>query len=590
MQDAPLNAAKAQQLLAQIRTAAQQLRNGRRADALLTYDEVSQQSGDNVAVNVELGHLCNELGAVDEAIAHYTVAAEAEPENAYFLSYLGVVLEKNGQSEKALQIFNRALAIDDGITEVLHGLGLCYKARADNVQARAYLQRAHETKPGDAAVRVNLAATLADLNEHELALKHAEKGLKLDPSNPVAHYTVGRILAEMGRTDDAIRQFEKTIRQHKSFGGAYDFLARMKKFSPADKAFIDKTEQVLRIGMPAEQRCSVHYALGKMYDDCREWDKAFEHFRQANLLQKRDYDAKFERRQFRQVKKVFNSAALEEYRALGHPSAQPVFIVGMPRSGTTLMERMIASHPQAAGASELPEIPRIAGLVAPADDLRHYAAQARKNLTSDNIRQYAEDYLGVLRQGRAGAQRVVDKLPGNFLHLGLIDTLFPNATIIHAIRHPLDICLSCYFQNFTNLRWANDLELIGEMYRLYRDVMAYWQTILPQGRIVDVEYEKLIADPEVQGRRMVEACGLTWDDSSIEFHRADGVVRTASLWQVRQPIYKSSNRRWMNYASHVGVLANGLADFLQNDRQELSDRGVNIAAPSGIKLLKGLFR
>jgi len=572
-----------------VRQAAKQFRNGRRADALLTYDEVSQQAADDAVVNVELGHLCNELGDIDQAVAHYAVAVDQEPDNAHFLGYLGVALQKIGRSDEAFPILTRAVAIDANNTEVLHALGLYYKARADHVRARDYLEQALQSKPSDAVVRTNLSTTLVDLDLHELALEHAEKAVKLDAGNANALYAVGRILAQLGRTDEAIRHFEKTIRQHKTFGGAYDYLSRMKKFSPADRAFIDKTEKVLQQGMPADQRYSIHYALGKMYDDCGEWDKAFEHYRQANLLQKKDYDAKPWRRQFRQVRKLFDAASLEKYRTLGHQSAQPVFIVGMPRSGTTLMERIIASHPQAAGANELPEIPRIAGLVSPVDDLKRYVATSRANLTSDNIRKYADSYLAVLQRGREDADRIVDKLPGNFFHLGLITTLFPNATIIHAIRNPLDTCLSCYFQNFTNVGWANDLELIGDVYRLYRSVMAYWHDVLPEGRIINLEYEHLVEDLETHGQRLLESCGLTWEEGNLEFHKEEGVVKTASLWQVRQPIYKSSNKRWVNYASHLGGLANSLSDFLQDDRQELETHGITIGAPSGIGRLKKLF-
>jgi hypothetical protein len=355
----------------------------------------------------------------------------------------------------------------------------------------------------------------------------------------------------------------------------------MKKFTPADQAFIDKTEKVLQLGMPAKERACVHFALGKIYDDCGEWDKAFEHFRQANLLQKKNYDMKRARQQFKQMKKVFDSPTLQKYRELGHASEQPVFIVGMPRSGTTLMEHMIASHPRAGGAGELPEIPRISRLILPEDGQRHSAAKVRAKLTQENIAAYAEDYLGVLRQGTKDADRIVDKLPGNVFYLGLISILFPNATIIHAIRNPLDTCLSCYFQNFTNVRWANDVAIIGDIYGLYREVIAYWQDVLPDGKIIDVHYEQLIEDPELHGRRMLEACGLDWNSENLDFYKKEKVVKTASLWQVRQPIYQSSKMRWKNYASNAAQFASALSDYLQDDREALDDHAISLAAPSG---------
>ena len=290
------------------------------------------------------------------------------------------------------------------------------------------------------------------------------------------------------------------------------------------------------------------------------------------------------------MKKTFDASSLQKFRKLGHASEQPVFIVGMPRSGTTLMERMIASNPRAAGAGELPEIPRISRLISPEDNPRQFAATVRANLTDKNITNYAKNYLGVLRQSGGNVDRIVDKLPGNAFNLGLISILFPNATIIHAIRHPLDTCLSCYFQNFTNVRWANDFQVIGEIYDHYREVMTHWEDILPNGKIIDVHYEQLIDDPETYGRHMLEACGLEWDSDSLEFYKKETVVKTASLWQARQPIYQSSKMRWKNYASHIANLADALSDYLQDDRQDLANHGIDLAAPTGIGWLKKMLK
>jgi tetratricopeptide (TPR) repeat protein len=572
-----------------ISAAAQQLRNGRRAEAVLVYEEIAATAGDNVAVNLELGHLCNELGVPDRAAMHYAVAVEQEPDNANYLGYLAVAYQNEGRHEQALPLFERARELDPNIVEVLHGLGVHYLNRSDFRQAVEYLERARQLRPSDASVLTNLATALSNLNEHETALQHAEKALKLDPAQPNTHYAVGKVLTEMGRTDDAVRHFEKTIRQHKTFGGAYDLLARMKKFSSADSAFMAKTEKVLDLGMSARDRIGVHYALGKMYDDCNEWDRAFAHFSHGNLLKKKPFDLKRERRIFPQMRKVYDAASIARYRDLGHSTAQPVFIIGMPRSGTTLMERMIASHPRGAAAGELTEIPRIAEHVSPVDEPRRYAARTKANLTSGTLHRYAEEYLHVLKQGREDAERIVDKLPFNYYHLGLISVMFPNASIIHAIRNPLDTCLSCYFQNFTTVRWANDFESIAAFYRLYRDMMDYWKRVLPEGKIVDIVYEQLTDDPETQGRRLLEGCGLDWDSSSLEFHREEGVVKTASLWQVRQPIYSSSIRRWENYAPHIGELAKALADYLQDDRDLLGRHGIEIPAAGGRGWARKLF-
>ena len=547
-----------------IQTAIRQIQNGRRVDAVLIYEEIAKQEAISSAVNIDLGHLCLELDNASKAADHFQAAVDEFPENSQYLALLGVALQRAGRADEALDVFDRAMAEDGKNPVVLHGMAIIYMDRSDFVQAKTLLAAAEQLKSSDVGIRTALATTLARLNEHELALKHAEKALKLSPDNPTAHYALANTLAEMGRVDEAVKQLEKTIRRHKAFGGAYDLLARMKKFTTADQAFIDKTERILKQGMPAQERLCLHYALGKMYDDCQKWDMAFEHFAQANLLQKKDYDLKKDRKLFKQAKKLVGASTLQKFREAGNPSTVPVFVVGMPRSGTTLIERMIAGDERAAGAGELSELPRIANAI------------ADSGLTEKNISQYAEQYLAVLQQSGPNAERIVDKLPGNYTNLWLIPILFPNATIIHAIRHPLDTCLSCYFQNFAKVGWANEFSTIAEVYGLYRETLQYWKKVLPDGKIFDVVYEQLVQEPEVHGKTLLESCGLEWHSDSLEFYKKDKIVKTASLWQVRQPIYKSSRMRWKNYAAHIAELANGLSSYLQDDRQELADEGISL--------------
>lgn len=576
-------------LLEQIRKAATQFRNGRQADAVAIYEDVVFRAGDDILVNIELGHLCNEMDVPHQAAKHYAIAVEAEPDNASYLSFLAVAYQQDGRLEDAFELFEQAVELDPEIPTVLLGLGIHYMLRADNIKARHFLQKAHELSPSDVTVRTNLATTLARLDDYETALKHAEKAVQIDPSNLNAHYTLGRLLAEVGRIEEAIWHFEKTIRKHRTYGAAYDQIARMKRFSAADRDFIDRTEKVLRTGMAARERYCIHYALGKMLDDCTEYDRAFEHYRQANLLQKRDFDIKQWRREIGKVQKLFNRAAQLKYSQWGHPSSQPVFVIGMPRSGTTLMERIIASHPDAAGADELPVIPRLSHEIGSGADHRKYVRRARQNLTAERIRSIAEEYLDILGQGREAASRIVDKLPGNSFNLGFIASLFPNATIIHVIRDPLDTCLSCYFQNFGTIRWANDLGMIAEVYRFYREVMDYWESVLPAGKVVHVRYESLVEDPATEARRVLAACGLPWDPGVLEHHRGGGVVKTASLWQARQPIYKTSRRRWVNYASHVGQLVDALGDYLVDQRDILAEHGLDLNVAAGKSWLARVF-
>ena len=577
-------------LLAEINRASQFLRKGQRSDALLIYHGVKERAERCAPVQFALGQLCEQIGDVDQAITHYVIATEEEPDMPIFQSALGVAYLSSGERELALETLENALALNPEMLEVQHGLGIYHMRRADYEEAIGYLERACELNRSDPGVRTNLATTLANLNRHDEALTHARKAVRLNDSDPGANLALCSTLSQLGQMDEAIQHLEKTVRKHKDFGLAYDLLARIKKFSSADAAFIKSAGKVLDRGMPAKHRYCLHFALGKMHDDCGEYDKAFEHYQQGNLLQRSNYDIDQIEALFKRMKKAFNSSSLETFAALGHQSAQPVFIVGMPRSGTTLMEQIIASHPQGAGAGELPEMPFIAKALLPAKERRRIAAHAKSQLTAEKLDTHAKNYLKVLQQGRSDAERIVDKLPTNFHFIGMIASLFPNATVIHAIRHPLDISLSCYFQSFADLPWSCDLKSIVKFYSLYRESMEYWRQVLPKGKIVDVHYEQLVEDPEHHARRMLDACGLEWDETVLEFFRKKSVVKTASLAQTRQPIYKSSKARWMNYASHIGELTDGMAEYLQGDAELLAENGIELRAPSALSKFKRMLK
>jgi len=575
-------------LIADIQRARQLLKKGQRSGAVGLYHEIAARAGNSPAVQLQLGFLCQEIGDVDEAITHYEVAVDEDPENAVSLGVLGIAYLNANEPEKARDVFERALAINPDSLEANHGLGIYHMREADYEQALEMLERAVALKPGDASVRVNIATTMSRLNRFEDALTHISKVLKIDDSNPDAHLVYGETLAQMGDIDGAIRHLEAALRKHPGNGGVYDQLARYKKFSQQDAAFIKKAEKTLSRGMPPGERCGLLYALGKMHDDCGNYDQAFGYYEQANLLKRKSYDVDLDERLRQAHTKTFSKHFLDEIRDLGHESKQPVFIVGMPRSGTTLMEQIIGGHPEGAGAGELPAIPAISKELFGSNKELKAAEKVRAEFSNENMRDLAERYLDILRQGREPAARIVDKLPTNFLFLGLITALFPNATIIHAIRHPLDSCLSCYFQNFTNIRWANDLDVISQIYRVYRKSMANWEKVLPEGSILHVRYEELVEDPETHTRRMIEACGLEWDESVLDFFQKKSVVRTASIMQSRQPIYKTSKQRWVNYAQHLQPLVSGISEYLDDDKPLLAEHGLELRSNTG--WLKRMFR
>lgn len=456
----------------------------------------------------------------------------------------------------------------------LHLAQLC-TAMGNASNAESHLQTIIEQETDDIELLVTAAKCLGEINQHDKGISLARRSVAMDPDNPDVLSALGSLLVEAGRTEEAQDHLLQMIAKRKNLRLAYTNLARLRKFTPEDSALIDQAEAIIAAGLPAREQLAVNFALGKIYDDCGEFDKAFPHFQQANELQKEAQDNNNDLNWFEQIKAVFTEGTIGRLSEGGHQSSQPVFIIGMPRSGTTLMERIIASHSQGAGAGELLAMPRIAHQIMRENEVRP-AERAQRRMTPDHMASYSDYYLKTLRLGQPSAQRIVDKLPGNYQNLGLIHALFPNATIVHAVRHPLDTCLSCYFQAFAEVRWSNDLKTIATTYKLYRNYIKYWQKVLPRDKVLDIQYEALVENPAEEGQRMQEHCGLNWEAESLEFHQQQAVVRTVSHAQVRQPIYQTSRRRWMNYARHIQPLVDELAEFLTEDQSVLQEHGLKL--------------
>jgi tetratricopeptide (TPR) repeat protein len=362
-------------------------------------------------------------------------------------------------------------------------------------------------------------------------------------------------LTTLGRFDEAVAAFEAALAgQPGSPDAIYQMMLATKSRSTPEMAA--RIESLLKVDRPSDQKIMLHFALGKISDDMRDYARAFENYRAGNDLAaaKAPFDAAAWRAHVERSIADFPAEFFARRKSFGVDSRRPVFIVGMPRSGTTLVEQILAAHPSVAAGDGLEAMPLIAtglprrlGTAAPFPQCLGEVSEALS-------RELAGEYLAALERVDKSAARVTDKLPLNFLNLGLIALLFPNAAVIHCRRDPVDTCLSCYFTRFSShLNFSFGLESLGAYYRGYRRAMAHWQKVLPIP-ILDVDYEELIADQEATSRRLVAHCGLAWDDRCLAFHETARPVMTASNWQVRQPLYKSAVARWRNYEAFLGPL------------------------------------
>jgi hypothetical protein len=302
-----------------------------------------------------------------------------------------------------------------------------------------------------------------------------------------------------------------------------------------------------------DSAAAIHFKLGKYYDSAEDYERAFHHYELANALQPAQFNQERQRRFLDDSIKVYSPSFIQRMPRATNRSKLPVFIVGMPRSGTSLVEQILASHPDVFGAGELGHIPRIAGQL-----MNEYHGLPEPlcflKLTKQSLNAIAKQHLRCLQKYGGSAARVTDKMLDNVRYIGLIQQLFPEAQIIHCTRHPLDTCLSCFFANFgAGNAYAYDLTMVGQYYLQYHRLMKHWESVLP-GRILRVSYSQLVQDQEATSRKLLEFCGLEWNEHCLEFYNTDRLVLTLSYDQVRQPIYTRSLGRWKRYEKYLRQL------------------------------------
>jgi tetratricopeptide (TPR) repeat protein len=490
-----------------------------------------------------------EQGAHAEAAALYEEALELDSSFAEALSNLGSVLSHLGRYEEAEQCYREAIMINPNLSDPLANLGVLLRQKSYLSDSEALLRRALKLRPTDLDTRINLGLTLVFLGRLRDARAYFAKVLKTTPRSGLALYGMGQIAALEGQFEEAETTFRRVIEINPKMSNAWAALPLTRKMTKADSEWLKGAEEIATSRIHPLEEANLRFAMGKYCDDVNDFADAFKNFKRGNELLKtaaEDYDRKGRSTFIGGLMRIYSREAISTIGAPGSSSAKPVFVVGMPRSGTSLAEQIIASHPAAYGAGELSFW---AALIQKDEKLTHAV------LSEPARPRVAEEYLHILEGFSANASRVIDKAPVNSDFLGLIYSVFPNARVIYMQRDPIDTCLSCYFQQFlTGINFTFDLSDLVHYYREHQRLMAHWHAVLPPGFMLDVPYEELVADQETWSRKMLEFIGLEWDPRVLEFHTNRRQVTTASAWQVRQKVYKSSVSRWRNYEKFIGPL------------------------------------
>ena len=529
-----------------------QLALGRFDEAAASYREVLQINPNIAESHSNLGNALLALGRPEEAAASYRRALALNPELASAHSNLGDALRELGQSEQAAASCRRALAIDPNNAQAHNSLGNALLDLGRPADAAACYARALTLDSRFVKACVNLAIALRLLGSTSEADAACRKALEIDPTAAPALALLGELQADRGLFAEAETLFRRAAAIDPRMPEAWAGIAHLRKMTSDDASWLAQALRIADGVSKPREEAYLRYAIGKYCDDVGDYTGAFAQYRRANDLTKA-YAPSYDRRRMTQavdrIVRTCDRQWARMPRSLAMRTPRPVFIVGMPRSGTTLAEQILASHPSAFGAGELAFWTDASAAFDAAAPVGEDAERMAATLGAD--------YLRLLGELSADALRVVDKMPANFMSLALIHDALPHARIIHLRRSPRDTCLSIYFQHFkTNLAYANDLEDLAAYYVEYLRLMEHWRSVLPANILLDVPYEGLVADQESWSRRMIEFIGLPWDVACLDFHRTERRVMTASKWQVRQRISSASVGRWRNYQTSLGPLAN----------------------------------
>lgn len=561
---------------------------GRLAEAKKLYGRVLTREPANAEANFLMGTLAYQTGRHPSAEKFLAAAIHADPFKSDYHNNLGLVYQATGRLKDAASSFERASNCDPTSPLAKNNLGTIRRDLGELAEAEGLFRQALRLSPNYADAWSNLGGILLDTGRYREAIESYERTVGLAPNNPLAHFNLGvaygksndadsalaayaratslhpdfveaylnrgTLQRELGRFDDAATSFEAVLKRQPTNASALYGLSGCRKFR-------DRTEEVGRMehlirdkGTPKEEKALLGFGLGKIYEDIGGYDTAFEFFNIANEY-KRDlikYDIENDVSVMRQMAAYFDAGFFEERQDFGITDDTPIFVLGMPRSGTTLAEQILSSHPDVFGAGELFVLPKM--FVQDGGIISHELLDRAEYDDRSAVADLARNYVSHLKAYSGGSRRVVDKLPENFVLIGVIKLMFPNAKVIHCKRGALDTCISNFKNVFhdTNYYSYNLMEL-GKYYAAYRDMMAHWHKVLP-GFVHDLDYEGLVSAPETTIERLLSHCGLEFDARCLEFHKTERLVRTASEFQVRQPMYKSSLESWRRYENHIGKL------------------------------------
>lgn len=534
-----------------------QARLGKSTDAATNYKWALKLNPEFVEVYNNLGSLLVETGKPKEAVSYLRKAISKRPGYPEAHHNIGAAHMALGDRDMALQSFDRAVELDPKYANALNSRGSLLNKLGNYSAAIDDYKRALAITPNDADVLANYSYALSSNGQSNDALSMLEKAIKFNPQNIEANFRYGIQLNELGRTKDAIKAFKAVLELDPNHAEALRLITSVQKLDGADPIVVTMQQLLVRAQTQGMDRVHLGFGLGKIYEDLGQFKKSAEYLKVGNDTYRGmlEYSQEESKAQFDLLKSVFTPDFVSRFKGAGSDSITPIFIVGLMRSGTSLIEQIISSHSSVFGAGEL--------MAASQHSQGIYDHLAET--TKDEVTTFSQSYLESLTANSGSAARVTDKMPGNFQHIGLLKLAFPRAIFVNMVRDPRDTCFSIYknFFDTTAHQYAYNLEELALWANRYKDLMGFWHDLFPGG-VYDCTYEAMIADQEGETRKLLAHCDLPWEDQVLDFHKSKRAVRTASVNQVRQKIYKSSVKAWQNYEEDLHPLIDGLDPDLWN--------------------------
>ena len=527
-------------------------------EALASFDRALTIKPDYFEAQYSRGNALRHQSRFEEALASYDQALVIKPEFAQALNDRGNALQELKRFADAIASYDEVLRIKPTFAEALYNRGNALLRLERFEEALASYDKALAARPDYVDALNNRGNVLRELNCFEEALASYRKAATIKPDYAEALKNLGIVLKELGRVEEARWAAERAIQLAPRNASCYRLLGELLHYDSAADSGIVAMQQLARdaASLSVGDQIELHFALAKAYEDIGRFQDAFDQLLEGNALKRSqiDYNEAATLGTLKHLQEVFTSELIESRQDVGESSPIPVFIVGMPRSGTTLVEQILASHPQVFGAGELKYFSDIVGERAKQSGVEEIA-ELISGMPGEQYRQVGASYLERIRTLAPQAARITDKMPSNYVYLGFIHLALPKAPIIHTVRDPVDTCISCFSKLFTEEQnYSYGLAELGRYYRGYQALMAHWHRVLPPGRILDVHYEDVVTDLERAARRIIAYCGLEWDRRCLTFHKTERPVRTASAMQVRRPVYMSSVGRRHQYEAFLAPL------------------------------------